>query len=168
MIQLPLFAFTPGQAQARLCVNTTQPPESQLESDNQHFTLPKNDGWEKSIEVEKIRTLDPSDVLGLDPLLVNVSAEATGILAKPAWSAVFATRNLLDHLGHCNPEKMEAYEQHIYNIIWQARLELDLASQRGCFIPFYYHTESIDLHLALVIRNEFQPPAAVIGLAEDF
>ena len=168
MIQLPLFAFIPGQLQERLYEEIAQLPESQIGGHSQHITLPTNDGQDKSKEAEKIKTIDPTEVLGLDPLLANVSPEATGILAKPAWSAVFATQNLLDHLGHNNIEMLEAYEQHVYNIIWQARLELDLARHRGCFVPFYYHTECTDLHLALVIRNEFQPPAAVIGLAEDF
>jgi hypothetical protein len=168
MIQLPLFANSTGQAQSWLCEETILSQESPLQVPNQHKTSIQNGGPDYNNEMQKAEILNPIEVLGIDPLLMDVSAEATGILAKPAWLAVFATRNLLDHLGLGNTNMLETYEQHIYNIIWQARLELDLVSHPEHFIPFYYHTESTDLYLALVIRNEFQPPAAVIGLAEDF
>jgi hypothetical protein len=117
---------------------------------------------------ESTATLDPFEVLGIDPLLADVSPDATGILSEPAWSAVFATQNLLDHLGLGIADLPEKYEQHLYNVICRARLELDLVGHPERVVPFYYHTDTADLRLALVIRNEFQPPAAVIGLAEDF
>ncbi len=156
MIQLPMFTFPQGQETSRSAGVPTPPLESQ--------TLLR-EGWEL---VDEDKILDPLDVLGLDPLLIDVSADATGIMAGPAWSAVFATQNLLDTLGFGFAAKLDVYEQHIFNVICRARLELDLVNHPERVIPFYYHTDRADLHLALVIRADFQPPAAVIGLVEDF
>ncbi len=156
MVQLPMFAIPLGQKTSRSGGVPTPPLESQ--------TLPQ-EGWGL---VEENKVLDPLDVLGLDPLLIDVSADATGIMAGPAWSAVFATQNLLDTLGFGFAAKLDVYEQHLFNVIWRARLELDLVGHPEHEVLFYYHTDRADLRLALVIRADFQPPAAVIGLVEDF
>ena len=167
-VQLPMFAFTPGQEPSRLREVLTQPTEDPLEARGQPAPLVQDDsGWD-DVEDEVAEALDPFDVLGLDPLLADVSPDATGILSGPAWSAVFATQNLLNHLGHGIADKPEVYEQRLYDVICRAKLELDLVGHPERVVPFYYHTETTDLRLALVIRDEFQPPAAVIGLAEDF
>ncbi len=164
MLQLPMFAFTPRQEPARLLEVLTPPPEAPPEVRGQPAPIVQDDSeW-----AEEAEALNPFDVLGLDPLLADVSPDATGIMAEPAWSAVFATQNLLDHLGLGIADKQEVYEQHLYDVIWRAKLELDLVGHPQCVVPFYYHTDRAGLRLALVVRNEFQPPAAVIGLAEDF
>jgi hypothetical protein len=164
MMQLPMFDFNSGQGSSRSCEAISQPSEDPLAALSQPATpVPDDNHW-----AEADKALDPFEVLSLDPLLTDVSPDATGILSEPAWSAIFATQNLLDHLGLGLADRTEVYEQHLYNVIWRAKLELDLLDHPERVIPFYYHTETADLRLALVIQDEFQPPAAVIGLAEDF
>jgi hypothetical protein len=159
-----MFAFTSRQEPSPLLEVLTPPPEDPPEARGQLAPLVQDDSeW-----VEEAEALDPFEVLGLDPLLADVSPDATGIMAEPAWSAVFATQNLLDHLGLGIADKLEVYEQRLYDVIWRAKLELDLVGHPQRLVPFYYHTDRADLCLALVVRDEFQPPAAVIGLAEDF
>ncbi len=166
-MQLSMFPCTPGQEPSQLREALTQPAEDSLEIRGQLAPLVQNDSdWDVSNETEE--ALDPFEVLSLDPLLADVSLDATGILAEPAWSAVFATLNLLDHLNLGIADKPEVYEQRLYDAICRAKLELDLVGHPERVVPFHYHTESTDLRLALVIRDEFHPPAAVIGLAEDF
>jgi hypothetical protein len=167
-LQLPMFASYPGDEPSRLCEIQTQPAKDLLKTRGQPSPPVQDVGdWEYVYE-EGVDALDPFEVLGLDPLLADVSADGTGILSEPAWSAVFATQNLLDHLGLGVADLPEMYEQHLYDVICRARLELDLVGHPEHVIPFYYHTDTADLRLALVVRNEFHPPAAVIGLAEDF
>ena len=167
-MQLSMFPCTPGQEPSRLHKTITQPAEDPLEAIGQLAPLVQDDsGWD-DVEDEVAEALDPFEVLGLNPLLADVSPDATGILSEPAWSAVFATQNLLNHLSLGIADKLEVYEQRLYNVIWRAKLELDLVGHPQRIVPFYYHTETADLRLALVVRDEFQPPAAVIGLAEDF
>jgi hypothetical protein len=60
------------------------------------------------------------------------------------------------------------YELHFNIGFCYARFELNLIDNQEKYVPFYYHTERADLFLALGIRKEFKPPAAVIGLEEDF
>jgi hypothetical protein len=163
-LQLPMFAFTPGQESSRLLEGVTHPAKDLLEAHGQLARLIQDD----RACAEKAKALDPFEVLGLDPLLTDVSPDATGILSGAAWSAVFATYNLLDLLSLGTADGPEVYEGHLYNVIYRARLELELVGHPQRIVLFYYHTESADLRLALVIRDEFQPPAAVIGLAEDF
>lgn len=164
MVQLPMFAFTSEQGPSRSREAIAQPVEDLLEA----LGLPAMPVQDDNLPTEAAEGLDPFLVLGLDPLLADMSPEATGLLSEPAWSAIFATQNLLDHLGLGIAEKTEVYEQHLYNVIWRAKLELELCDHLECFVRFYYHTESADLRVVLVIRNEFHPPAAVIGLVEDF
>jgi hypothetical protein len=163
-VQLPMFAFTRGQEPTRLLEVLTQSAEDLLEPLSQLAPLIQDD----SACTEKAKVLDPFEVLGLDPLLADVSPDATGIMSGPAWSAVFATHNLLDLLSLGTADRPEVYEGHLYNVICRARLELDLVSHAESVVRFYFHTETADLRLALVIRDEFQPHAAVIGLADDF
>ena len=163
-VKLPKFAFTPGQEPTRLLEVLTQPAEDLLEPLDQLAPLIQGD----SACAEKAKVLDPFEVLGLDPLLADVSPDATGIMSGPAWSAVFASHHLLDLLSLGTADRPEVYEGHLYNIICRARLELDLVGHPESEVRFFYHTETSDLRLALVIRDEFQPPAAVIGLADDF
>jgi len=163
-MQLPMFPCTPGQQPSRLCEVLTQPAEDPLETSGQFTQLAQND----SERAEEAEVPDPFEVLGLNPLLADVTPDATGIMSGPAWSAVFATQNLLDHLGLGIADKLDVYEQRLYDVIWQAKLELDLVGHLEPVVPFYFHTETADLHLALVIQDEFQPPTAVICLAEDF
>jgi hypothetical protein len=168
MVQLPMFAFTPEQGLSWLCKTLTRPPEDPLSARIQLSPPVQDDvDWDHIYE-EGAHKLDPLDVLSLDPFLADVSSDATGILSGPAWTAVCATQNLLDHLGVGVADKQEVYEQQLYDVICLARLELDQVGHQEQFVPFHYHTERADMHLALVIRKEFKPPVAVIGLAEDF
>jgi hypothetical protein len=163
-----MFPSYPGDEPSRLCEILTQPAKDLLETHGQLSPPVQDSGDWDVIYEESTDALDPFEILGLDPLLTDVSADATGILSEPAWSAVFATQNLLDHLGLGIADRLELYEQQLYNVICRARLELDLVGHPERVVPFYYHTDTSDLRLELVIRNEFQPPAAVIGLADDF
>lgn len=156
MVQLLLFAHTHGQGPAQPGGVPIPPPESKA-----HLQ-------EEIERLEEPGVLDPFDLLGLNPLLADVSSDATGIMMEPAWSAVFATQNLLDHLGFGVADQQESYEQRLYDVICRARLELELVGPPGRLVPFYYHTDRANLRLALIVREEFLPPAAVIGLAEDF
>ncbi|HEX7568029.1 MAG TPA: hypothetical protein VF355_05625 [Anaerolineaceae bacterium] len=166
-LQLSMFASYPGDEPPRLREILTQPAKDLLEIQGQLFPSVQDVGdWDNVYEGTD--ALDPFEVLGFDPLLADVSSDATGILSEPDWSAVFATQNLLDQLRLGIADLPEMYEQHLYNVICRARLELDLVGHPERVVPFYYHTDTADLRLALVIRNEFQPPAAIIGLAEDF
>jgi len=117
---------------------------------------------------EEAEALDPFTALGLNPLLTDISADATGVMALPDWSAVFATQNLLDHLSFGIADRPDAFEQCLYDALCRAKLEFTLAGRSQRAVPFYYPTESEHLHLALVIHDEFRPPAAVLGLVEDF
>lgn len=164
MVQLPMFDHIQAQKYIQLCAVGIRLPKDLLKVHNQPAPPIQND----SERVKKADASDPFEVLGLDPLLADVTPDATGIMAEPAWSAVFATQNLLDHLGIGIDNKSEIYEQRLYDVIWRAKLELDLVGHPERVVTFFFQIEISDLHLALVIRNEFRPPAAVLGLAVDF
>jgi hypothetical protein len=167
-LELSMFASYPRDETSRLCEIQTHPAKDRLETHGQLSPPDQHiDDWD-SIYEEAAVALNTFEVLGLDPLLADLSPDATGILSESAWSAVFATQDLLDHLGIGVADKQEVYEQQLYDVICLARLELNQVGHQEQFVPFHYHTERADMHLALVIRKEFKPPVAVIGLAEDF
>jgi hypothetical protein len=167
-LQFSIFASYPRDEPSRLCEILTHPAKDRLETHGQLSPLDQHiDDWDNIYE-EAALALNPFEVLGLDPLLVDLSPDATGILSERAWSAVFATHNLLDHLGVGVADKQEVYEQQLYDVVCHARLELDLLSNKEKFVPFSNHTERADLRVVLVVRNKFRPPAAAIGLAANF
>ena len=148
--------------------NSNTPAKDHLEAPGQLSPLEQAvDDWD-SIYEEAAIAHNPFEVLGLDPLLADLSPDATGILSEPVWSAVFATQDLVDHLGIGSADNPEVYERHLLNVICRNMLELDLFSNKEKFVPFSNHTERADLRLVLVVKNKFKPPAAVIGLAANF
>jgi hypothetical protein len=163
-VQLPLFTDIPGSMPPKACKAETQITEETAET--RGLAAPpirEPEPWSETCQV-----LDPFELLGIDPRLADFSPDASGILSEPAWSAVFITQNLFDHLSFGIGEKSEVYEQQLFDVLCRARFDLELLCQPQRMIPFYYHTESTDLHPVFLIRDDVQPPAAVIGLAEDF